>query len=264
MRFGRAKYSFPRKVFTMEQIYRETFLLKSTDCDRFGRLKPSVLLSLMQEVASEQCRDTEVSWDALAQKGLFFAISRTHVRINRLPGARERITLETWPGKTSRVAYPRHTVAYDASGNELFRAVSLWVLMDVNSRAMVIPGKSGVNFDGWEFGGELPVPSSIAPKELALNTERTVAFSELDVNGHMNNTHCADWAQDLLPSAYHADHPLQDFTVCYLSEAREGDRIRVCYELSNEGALVVNSLLTDETPAGNKERRVFAIRANYL
>lgn len=248
----------------MEKIYRETFTLKSTDCDRFGRLKPGALLSLMQEVAGEHCRGTDVEWTALARRGLFFAITRTHVQITRLPGARERVTLETWPGKTSRVAYPRNTIAYDEQGRELFRAISLWVLMDVNSRAMVTPGKSGVDFDGWELGGELPVPTSIGLKELGHSLDRTVSFTELDVNGHMNNTHCMDWVQDLLPSGFHADHPIRDFTVCYLSEAREGDRVRLAYELSGDGALLVNSFATEDTPAGLKDRRVFAIRANYL
>lgn len=245
----------------MEKIYRETFTLKSTECDRFGRLKPGSLLSLMQEVAGAHCDGTPVAWNALAERGLFFAITRQHIHITRLPGAGEQVTLETWPGKTSRVAFPRNTIAYDADGRELFRAISLWVLMDVESRALVTPGKSGVELDGWERGCELPVPASIGLRELGNERIRPVAFTELDVNGHMNNTHCMDWVQDLLPSAFHAEHPLTDFTVCYLSEAREADLVRLRYEQAVDGSFLVNSFVTE--PDG-KERRVFAIRATYL
>lgn len=248
----------------MEKIYREKFTLKSTECDCFGRLKPGALLGIMQEVAGAHCEGTPVEWNALALKGLFFAITRQHIHITRMPMARETITLETWPGKTSRVAYPRNTIAYDADGRELFRAISLWVLMDVNSRALVTPGKSGVELDGWERGCELPVPASIGLRELRNQAERVVTFSELDRNLHMNNTHCMDWVQDLLPSAFHADHPLTDFTVCYLSEAREGDRVRLCYEFGPEGELLVNSFVPEQTPTGIRDRRVFAIRASYL
>ena len=248
----------------MEKIYRESYHLKGTECDRFGRLKPGAMLGMLQEVAVNHCRGTEVEWNALAKKGLFFAITRTYIRISRMPMEGEDITLETWPGVTTRVAYPRNTVAFDAQGNEVFRCISLWVLMDVASRAMVTPGKSGVSLDGWNRGIELPVPASIGLKPLEGCRERTVTFSELDRNGHMNNTHCADWVQDLLPSAFHAEHPLSELTVCYLSEALEGDRVRLSHGFTPEGDLLVNSFVTDCHEGVEKDRRVFAVRARYL
>lgn len=245
----------------MEKYYRESFTLKSNECDCFGRLTPTALLGLLQEVAGAHCEGTPVGWEALAEKNLFFAITRQHVQITRLPMARETITLETWPGVTSRVAYPRSTIAWDAQGNELFRAISLWVLMDVSTRAMVLPGKSGITLSGSVRGCELPVPASIGPAELKCSSQRQVTFSELDRNCHMNNSYYMKWVQDLLPGAFHKEHPLTDFSVCYLSEAVENDRVTLHYELNAEGSLTVNGVLDD--PQVQKPRRVFAVRANY-
>lgn len=246
----------------MEKIYRKEFIPQSNECDCFGRLKPSALLGILQEVAGAQCVELQLTTENLMEKGLFWAITRQHIQITRLPMAYEPITVETWPGKTSRVAYPRSTIAYDAQGNELFRSISLWVLMDMNSRALVLPGKSGITLEGLVRGGELPVPTSIGPADLKAVGNRTVCFSELDRNGHMNNSFYMDWVQDLLPSAFHRNHPLTDFTVCYISEAREGDQVQIHYELADDGSLQVNGLM--ENPDGGSFYRVFAVRARYL
>ena len=246
----------------MEKIYRKEYIPQSNECDCFGRLKPSALLGILQEAAGAQCLELQVASENLVEKGYFWAITRQHVQITRLPMAYEPVIVETWPGKTSRVAYPRSSIAYDREGNELFRAISLWVLMDLSSRALVLPGKSGIALDGLERGGELPVPTSIGPADLKAVGSRTVCFSELDRNGHMNNSFYMDWVQDLLPSAFHRSHPLTDFTVCYLSEAREGDRIQLHYELADDGSLQVNGLM--ENPGGGSMHRIFAVRARYL
>ena len=246
----------------MEATYfRKQFTLYGNDCDRFGRVKPSTILGMLQEAAGEQCNGWNMSWDEMAAKGLFWAITRQTVSITRLPRAYETNTIETWPMPATRVAYPRATVAYDAAGNELFRCIALWILMDLNSRAMVLPGKSGIDYAGIERGGELPSPKSLTPKNLPTATERKVRFGQLDRNGHMNNTKYLEWAMDLLPGSFHGEHQLREFTVCYLNEAREGDRVTLRHGLDG------TTLLVDATrpdPADeNKTHRVFAVRAEF-
>ena len=203
----------------MEPIYRQTFTLSNMHVDCFGRAKPSVLLYFAQEVAGQHC--TALSVD-LKGKALFWAVIRHRVQVTRLPVLGETITVETWPMPTTRVAYPRSVVAYDERGNEVFRAISLWVLMDTQTRAMILPGKSGIAVPGTVRGTELAVPNSLVPHTHCSRSFRTVGYTELDINGHVNNTRYMDWVDDLLPSAYHQNHCIREFTVCYLSEAREG------------------------------------------
>ncbi len=243
-------------------IYHKQFTLYGNDCDCFCRVKPSTILSMMQEAAGEQCAAWHMSWEEMAEKDLFWAITRQTVEITRLPRAYETITIETWPMPATRVAYPRATVAYDAEGKELFRAIALWVLMDLKERSMVLPGKSGIDFPGCTVGGELPSPKSLTPKNLPLATERRVRFGQLDRNGHMNNTKYLEWAMDLLPGSFHRDHPLKSFAVCYLNEAKEGDRVKLCHGLDEAGQLLVDATRPDPDEEG-KSHRVFAVRAEF-
>ena len=104
----------------------------------------SSLLFYAQEVAGQHCQLLGTDYDSLAKLRMFWAVTRHRVQITRLPVRGETITVETWPMPTTRVAYPRSVIAYDAQGNECFRAISLWVLMDLDKRSMILPGKSGI------------------------------------------------------------------------------------------------------------------------
>ena len=241
------------------EIYRQNFTPTAQAVDCHGRLKPSTLLAYLQEVASNHF---ELIGNSLDSKGLFWAVSRHRVIIQRMPTMGETVTVETWPMPTSRVAYPRAMAMYDAQGNLLAQAVSLWILMDKESRAMVLPGKSGVIVEGIVQGTEPELPRSFSPKDLTQNHARTVTYSELDVNGHMNNTRYLDWVADLLPSQYHSAHPAAEFTVCYHAEAREGQEISLEWGLSEDGILQVDAH-RQRTDVPEKTERVFTAQIVY-
>ncbi len=238
----------------MEPIYIDNFTITDLECDRFGKLKPSAILWFVQEMAGRHCQLLQLDWNRLAQRGMFWAIIRHRVQINRMPKKDETIRIETWPMPTTRVAYPRNVVAFDEAGNELFRSISLWVLMDMESRAMILPGKSGVEVAGVLRGGELPIPGSLSPAQLSGLQERPVRFTDLDINGHMNNCRYLDWAIDLLPSDFHKTHTVKDFTLGYLSEAREGDALAVHYQLYEQERLRLEITRRD----ADQEHRIFA------
>lgn len=244
-----------------ERIYTQTFTLEDIHLDCFGRVKPSVILYFAQEVAGGHCNRLGLDWEKLAGKGLFWAAIRHKVQITRLPERGQTITVKTWPMPTTRVAYPRAMAAYDENGQELFRSVSLWVLMDMNTRAMILPGKSGVEVPGVLLGNELDAPASLNPKELTQQLTRRVCYTETDRNGHMNNTRYMDWAADLLSSGFHKENPIREFTICYLSEAREGENTTLLWKLE-DGVLWVDGHREKTDVPGSRER-IFTVKAQF-
>ena len=246
----------------MEPIYSQTFTLTDMDVDCFGRMKLSTVLTCAQEVAGKHSALLGADYDTLMEKQLFWAVSRHKVQINRLPLLGETITVQTWPMPTTRVAYPRALAALDADRNVLFRSVSIWVLMDAQSRAMVLPGKSGVEVAGTLTGSELDLPHSLTPKPMQNTIQRTVTYTCLDRNGHMNNTRYLDWVEDLLPSAFHKDHTPKELVICYTNEAREGQILHLDWELSQEGSLQVDAHRED-TLVSDKKHRVFSAQVIF-
>ena len=242
----------------MEAVYTQTFQLTDLHLDRFRRLKRSVLFYLIQEISATHAARLGAGWEDLARKNLFWAIIRHHVEIFRLPEGEQTVTLRTWPMPTTRVAYPRATEGYDEAGNLLFRSQAIWVLMDRVSRAMVLPGKSGVDVPGTLQGSEAAAPGSIRERQLPNSRSCPVGYSLLDRNGHMNNARYLDWVDDLLDSDFHRDHPLSQVQICYLAEAREGQDIRLSWLLEEDGQLQVEAHTQGENP-----HRVFAVTARF-
>jgi medium-chain acyl-[acyl-carrier-protein] hydrolase len=240
----------------MEPIYSEEFKITDLYIDCFGRLLPSKILYMMQEVAGNHFAQLSMDYDSLAQRGLFWAITRNKVQITRLPMRGETIRLETWPMPTTRVAYPRSIVAYDEAGNEVFRSITLWVLMDANNRSMVLPGKSGIDVVGTLRGNELASPLGLPAKALVNRRKRYVNFTDLDRNGHMNNTRYLDWVYDLLGADFHKDHTLREFTLCYLNEAREGQQLELSWDFPEAGCLMMDANRHQD----DKSDRVFAAK----
>ncbi len=241
--------------------FRYEYQIGDNEVDCFGVLKPSMILFYAQDIAGRHCVDLTLDYDTMAAKRLFWAVIRHRVQVTRMPCRGEKITVETWPMPTTRVAYPRAAVAFDRNGNELFRIISLWVIMDLDTRAMILPGKSGIDVAGLLTGSELTPPNSLAPKVLANTEERVVRYSDLDRNSHMNNCRYLEWMMDLLPSAFHREHSVKEFTVCYLSEAREGENMKLAWELS-DGLLRVEATRPDEAASAGHSR-VFAAQIQY-
>ena len=243
----------------MDHFYQQNFIITDNCVDCFGRLKPSMILYYVQEVAGRHFDRISMDYDALAQKGMIWVIIRQKVQITRIPQRGETIRVETWPMPTTRVAYPRSVVAYDADGNEVFRSISIWVLMDIRSRSMILPGKSGVSVVGTLRGNELTAPNALPAKNLLNHRSRSVGFTDLDRNGHMNNTKYMDWIDDLIPSAFHQEHDLKELTVCYMSEAREGQELSMQWGFLEDGALQVDA----HRVTGEKDERIFSARLTF-
>jgi len=243
----------------MEPIFVQNFEITDIAVDRYGRLKTSMILFLAQEIAGRHCKELAVDYETLEKRRLFWAVTRHKVQVTRLPVRGETIRIETWPMPTTRVAYPRSMVAYDSNGNECFRSISLWVLMDLDKRSMILPGKSGISVVGTLRGTELATPNGLVAKPLDNHRHRTVCFTDLDRNGHMNNTRYLDWIDDLLPSAFHENKTAKEFTVCYFSEAREGQNLKLQWDFLEDGQLQVDANRSQD----EKDERIFAARIHF-
>ena len=246
----------------MPTPYEKQFHIPASAVDCFDRLKPSHILDYMQEVAGDHSTMLGQSRQALTQRGLFWAVIRHKVQITRLPKAGENITVKTWPMPTTRTAYPRSTIIYDEQGKECLRSISLWVLMDKETRAMVLPGKSGVDVPGIVRGLEADTPGSITPKPMENSRLHTVGYALLDRNGHMNNTRYLDWVDDLLPSAFHKEHPVREFSVSYHAEAREGQQLQLSWDLA-EGPVLQVDAHREKTDVPGEKERVFSAKIEF-
>ena len=63
----------------MDHFYQQNFIITDNCVDCFGRLKPSMILYYVQEVAGRHFDRISMDYDALAQKGMIWVIIRQKV-----------------------------------------------------------------------------------------------------------------------------------------------------------------------------------------
>ena len=240
----------------MESVYTQTYEIKDNMVDCQGYLKPSQILFIAQDMGGRHCRELTLSYDDMASRGLFWAVSRHRVQITRLPKSGETLRVETWAMPTTAAAYPRSVVAYDEAGKECFRSITLWVIMTLDTRKMISPSKSGIQVAGVVRGLELASPRGLVPRDMLNSSPRRVCYTDIDRNGHMNNTRYMEWVDDLFPSDFHRSHTLKELLVCYLSESREGQTLDLRYDMEDDGCLRVDAYRKEE----NEDHRVFSAR----
>ena len=244
----------------MDSVYTTHYEVTPLHADCFGRCTPASILRFAQDAAGEHCLQLGTDWDSMAKHRYFWAVIRQRMEVTRLPKTGETVTVKTWPMPTTRVAYPRAAEGFNEAGESLFKVISLWVIVDMDTRAMVLPGKSGVDVAGTVLGTELKAPGGLPAIDGSCNTCRTVAFSDLDVNGHMNNTRYLDWLCDLLPSKFHEEHPMKAVTICYMSEALEGQQLQLTWQ---EGEVFHLDGSVSRTDGGQGNTRIFSAEAVF-
>jgi len=242
----------------MNGVYEKTYRLKSSDVNRFQRLRTSVMMRWLQEAAIAHTEELGMGREKTLDKGILWIVSLQRTEILRMPVYDEDILVRSWPGKTMHVFFPRYYELVSANGSEvLVRASALWMLLDEKTRHFVFPESYGIVIEGCVTGRETALPSS--PKALPFTEESpfTVPFSYVDLNGHMNNTRYYDLADDLLPFEKEG-RLLKTLFTEYLHEIREDQCIvlRRGFDENGDAAFLVG-----EDEAGTA---LFRLRLEYV
>ena len=245
----------------MELLFEQTVTVRDNDIDQYGQLKLSALLRYAQEAAGGHCEKIGFDWDTMASKGLFWAVLRHRIVIHRLPGSGEAITVQTWPMPASRTAYARMVRGLDQDGQVLFEVISLWALMNMETRAMVLPARSGVEVPGILRSCQIDPPASLPPVISENSVLWTVEQADLDRNGHVNNARYLDHAE-VLTGAIRAEHTPKEVTVCYLAECRLGQTVSLNWALSEDGIFTLDGC-RERTDVSGKTERVFSVKIRY-
>lgn len=213
----------------MLKVYKEEQTLLTCHCDLAGQWRPSAILETMQEIAGVHSELLGVGRNALVQRaGVVWVLTRLEVVMDRYPKIGERISTETFPMPMRRWFCPRYFIFRDDSGAELGRAGSLWALLDLATRKMVAPDSVKKYLpDNSDMTAPMGLPATVTEVSGTLETGTLLpAYTDLDVNLHVNNTKYMDWCCNALGIDTMTNHCLRRFAVNYDTELRPGQEVR--------------------------------------
>ena len=220
----------------MSKTFQESVFVSPTGCDLFGRMRPDALFVAMQEGGERHAISLGFGHDALTARGLFFVLTRLHLRTLRAPRYGETIVHTTWPGTVNRFFFPRfHTFALE-DGTPLATAGGLWVLLDAQNRRIVPPAKANLPFpDNSDIPEPIELPLRLpTQKEARQHITRAPSYTDYDVNGHVNNTRYIAWLTDMLGVEAMRGRYIGELTVGYEKEIRATDPLDLSFALDGD------------------------------
>lgn len=210
----------------MAVILTEQFKIPSYAVGADNRLRLSALLQFQEQAGEQQLGEHGLPYAVLKEKGVAFLVTRLQSLVTRLPQMNEQVTLKTWHRDVKGVQFFRCYSWVDQTGAPLIDSVTAFALVDVNTHRLLRPDalKELPFLNEPAAVNACPDPKKEIPPALTEIAAMRPRWSELDLNGHVNNTRYADFLCDNIPSGM-AHKRITAFSIRYEKEILPDDRL---------------------------------------
>jgi medium-chain acyl-[acyl-carrier-protein] hydrolase len=209
-------------------LFKKKYKIEISDADFNKHLKLSTLFSFFQETGSMAVENLGMGIDLLQQKyGVAWILIRMRVDIIRNPELNEEIVIETWQQIPQKIEFDRDYLVKDKDGKIIARAVSSWVIIDIENRKIkksdFIIAKFPENITERAIDCKL---GRIKPSgNISVAYKKVIGYSDIDFNGHLNNAKYIDYTMDCFPVENHVKYGIKSLEINYTNEALPGDSI---------------------------------------
>jgi acyl-ACP thioesterase len=226
--------------------FTQAYLTKWHDTDADRIIRPSQLMVYLQETANLHMIHAGQSLDELRDtQCLAFILTRMSLEIHQHVGAHEDIQVRTWITHGKGCNYPRYFSMERPDGSVIAQACSHWVLLDLNTHLPCRADAYRYNYEPEEPLALTPPRRFTVPEEMVCVGERRIVYSDLDYNGHMNNTRYPDMVCDYLSEMTDESqaYRVSALSLSYLKESHLGATLTVTRsERGEDGTVSVRTL----------------------
>jgi len=222
----------------MENIYSRALTILPSMADSTARLGVTETFALFMDAASEHAETLGSGLAAMARRGLFWLTVKTRVRFYRRPGIMEDVTVSTWPETPSGYRCNRDYTL--KKGEELLAAGKTeWAILVVKTGRMFSPAEvyppelQLLEPPVWEDRFTRMDLDFSGAEELG---RYTVASTDIDLGGHMNNAAYVGMLERLFSTAEWNALPMKELEILFRSPCYEGEDLRVLRRVSGEAA----------------------------
>ena len=222
-------------------IMTEKYPVRARDADALGRLKIASAQLIMQEISEDHCRILGYSRDRLVEQDVVWLLSRSRVEFESTPVMHDDMSVTTWPLRSARSIYPRCYI-FSVGGKVIGKAITQWLLVNLKTRAMVDGEKLGIILPETNLPQVLKSPARLRPEgDPSEVFTRTVRYSDLDLNGHMNNARYAEWLLDAVDAKLLLTHEIRALQLNYLHEVLPGNTVTLSRYDTPDGYLLTGA-----------------------
>lgn len=216
------------------------FNIRSTDTGENDVISPNCLACIIQEAASLDACNLGFGAPNLEKENIVWILIRTSVRIYEPLMWRQKAIVDTWTNGVSGIYALREFNISGVKGEVFAKASTSWILADKNTkrpvRVDVLEDKDMEASTYSSLGFESP---KIRLNDFEILKEPLLSvcakFSDIDRNGHVNNTKYISQCLDALDYAGENALLVNGFDINYVSEVLKGEMLDIfCHKISSE------------------------------
>lgn len=236
-------------------IYKYLTEVDVHDVDFNGIARTSSIMRYIQTAAQSQLTANGMTYEALYRQQKAFLLSRIRIEIDEPIRAYNKLTASTFPCESRGYSFLR-CYRLERDGLQIARAVSLWALVDTETRGLI-------RVNDFDLGLTVHEPLDLSvrhfriPSNLTEVGEFTVNYSNTDQNRHLNNTAYPDMYSSFMPLE---GKRIRSITINYSNEAPMGEKLRVL-RAEEDGVYYFRTVREDGKT--NSEAEIFLTDIEY-
>lgn len=219
-------------------MYQEKFIVKADEVDSLNEIKVSKLMWHVQNVAGEHAKKLKIDRDVLIKDNNIWVVVRYDIKINRLPKLKEKYIITTHPGETKGFMFPRYFQIYDKHGNLLVNISSTWVVVNFDTRRIILRPFKDRELPVEKDSRDLELPTKINEEANYLVCSRDTKESELDINIHINNTFYFDYVLGVHDEEFYKENKVSRLTLNYEKEITHPSKIEIYSNKNNPEVII--------------------------
>ena len=196
-----------------------------------GRLFVKALCDLFNDVAQTQTEQEGVDVETLNAAGATWMLRRLHIRLHKMPALNEEVFIETWPSGIDRLFALRDFRMVRENGEELVRATSEWMYIDLARRRPLRQPEKVVRMSTGHAIPRVDLEPILDEKGFVMTAEGgryfEATFDNIDFNGHVTQSAYVQWMMDAHGFLFQERAELKEFEVIYVHELKPGGEVRV-------------------------------------
>lgn len=232
----------------LNSIYENSYKIRYSELDCALKLKPSSLLQLLQDIASEDAQNKNFGYSYLISKNLGWFLLKYHIEFFDIPKGICDIKIQTESrGYNKFFAFRDFEIFHN--DHSIARATTTWGLIDLNTKSIENIAeifKNNNNISHFEKRENDLKYNKIAPiQKIENKKEFEVRFDDLDVNWHVNNSNYILWAFETLDFDFRKNKKLKTLDMIFKKEAKYDNVISCEVQIINDTTL--HSIKNKET-----------------
>ena len=204
--------------------FSKTYYLAAGECNPQGELPLTLLMTRIIEVATLHANSWGVGYERLIRDNQVWVLSRVAIEMMEYPKVNTNYMLTTWIEDYNRHFSQRNMRIDDENGKPLGYVRTIWMVIDMNTRASVDIEKLGYIR---ENVSDIPCPiepqSRLRPIDQGHAVDYTFGYMDCDFNRHVNTVRYLSHLMNLFDMGYYDSYFIHRMEISFIKETRYGE-----------------------------------------